>query len=173
VGKARARAASWNRIELFVAPAVGDFPTETLKQDILRYFETKRMLTSIVEVRDPFYATVIIRGELEIEPYVFQAQVQKAAEAAVQEFMRFKNRRFQDVLHLSKIYEAIESVPGVSSVNIKEFWRPFRLGTPGFGTSPPPLPDTGKLDFEWDEIPVANDPRGIEFTKVTGGLSGA
>jgi hypothetical protein len=36
VGKARARAASWNRIELYIAPASGGYPTDTLKQDLLR-----------------------------------------------------------------------------------------------------------------------------------------
>jgi hypothetical protein len=173
VGKARARAASWNRIELFVAPPVGGFPSETLKQDLLRYFEQKRMLTSIVDVRDPYYAPVTIVGELEVEPYVFQAQARRAAETAVQEFMSFKNRRFQDVLHLSKIYEAIEGVQGVSSVNIKQFSRPYRLGDPLFGTNPPDLPKSGKLIFEWDEIPVPQDPVGIVFSDVSGGVTGA
>ena len=172
VGKARARAASWNRIELYVAPAVGDFPTATLKQDILRYFEQKRMLTSIVEVKDPVYVPVTIYGELEIEPYVFQKQVQKAAEAAVREFMSFKNRKFQDALHLSKIYEAIEAVPGISSVNIKQFKQtaPYRPCNQWYGTDPTELPSSGKLDFCWDEIPMLATPFALP---ASGGLNGS
>jgi baseplate J-like protein len=163
VGKARARAASWNRIELFIAPAGGGFPTDTQKQDLLRYFEQKRMLTSIVDVLDPVYVPVSIRGDLEVEPYVFRERVQQAAEAAIQRHMSFEQRRFQDVLYVSKIYEAIEAVPGVNAVNVTQFSRP--------GTTPPPLlPQSGKLTFDWDEIPVPADPRGIVFDSVTGGV---
>ena len=162
VGKARARAANWNRIELYVAPAGGSYPTDTLKQDLLRYIEQKLMLTSIVVVLDPVYVPVIVEGELEIEPYVFQPQVRKAAEAAVQDLLSFDQRRFQDVLYLSKIYEAIENVRGVSSVNVRQF---AKVGSAVL------LPPDGKLTFEWAEIPVAFHPTGIRFTLVTGGVS--
>jgi predicted phage baseplate assembly protein len=162
VGKARARAASWNRIELYIAPAGGGYPTDTLKQDLLRYFEQKRMLTSILDVLDPVYVPVYIEGELEVEPYVFQQRVRQGAEAAVQQFLSFDQRRFQDVLYLSKIYEAIEAVPGVNSVNITRFAKP------GSSTA---LPESGKLTFEWDQIPVAGHPTGIDFgTNVIGGV---
>jgi baseplate J-like protein len=162
VGKARARAASWNRIELYIAPAGGGYPTDTLKQDLLRYFEQKRMLTSIVDVLDPEYVPVFIEGVLEVEPYVFQQRVRQGAEAAVQHFLGFDQRRFEDVLYLSKIYEAIEAVPGVNSVTITRFARPDSLTA---------LPESGKLTFEWDQIPVAGHPTGIDFgTNVTGGV---
>ena len=164
VGKARARAPSWNRIELYIAPASGGYPTDTLKQDLLRYFEQKRMLTSILEVLDPVYVPVFIEGELEVEPYVFQQQVRQAAESAIQRFMSFDQRRFQDVLYLSKIYEAIEAVPGVNAVNITRFAKP------GSAT---PVPESGKLTFDWAEIPVAGRPTGIAFTQVTGGVGAA
>lgn len=164
VGKARARAPSWNHIELFVAPAGGGYPTDTLKQDLLRYFEQKRMLTSIVLVEDPVYVPVVIEGELEIEPYVFQEQVRQAAEGAVQQYLSFDQRRFEDVLYLSKIYEAIENVPGVNAVNVTRF---SRLGDADV------LPVSGKLTFGWNEIPVAADPAGIVFgANVTGGVRG-
>jgi baseplate J-like protein len=162
VGKARARAPSWNRIELYIAPAGGGYPTDTLKQDLLRYFDQKRMLTSIVEVRDPVYVPVFIEGELEVEPYVFQQRVRQAAEAAIQHYLGFDQRRFEDVLYLSKIYEAIEAVPGVNSVNIKRFAKPDSLTD---------LPESGKLTFGWDQIPVAGYPDGIDFdAHVIGGV---
>ncbi len=162
VGKARARAPGWNRIELYVAPAGGGYPTDTLKQDLLRYFEQKRMLTSILEVLDPVYVPVDIEGELDVEPYVFQQEVRQAAEAAIQQYLSFDQRGFQDVLYLSKIYEAIEAVPGVNAVNVTRFAKT---------DSPADLPGSGKLEFEWAEIPVANHPAGIDFgNNVTGGV---
>jgi uncharacterized phage protein gp47/JayE len=164
VGKARARAPGWNRVELFVAPAGGGYPTDTLKQDLLRYFEQKRMLTTILEVHDPAYVPVDVQGELDVEPYFFQLQVQLAAQAAIQKLLSFDERRFQDVLYLSKIYEAIENVPGVNFVLIKRFSRPDSVTD---------LPESGKLDFDWNEIPVARRALGIDFTKVTGGVGAA
>lgn len=164
VGKARARAPSWNRIELFVAPAGGGYPTDTLKQDLLRYFEQKRMLTSILEVKDPVYVPVDVRGELDVEPYVFQQQVQQAAQAAILAHLSFEQRRFQDVLYLSKIYEAIEAIPGVNAVYVTRFAR---------ADSATDLPASGKLEFDWDQIPVAASELGIVFTQVTGGVGAA
>ncbi len=78
--------------------------------------------------------------------------------------MSFDQRRFQDVLYLSKIYEAIEAVPGVNAVNVTRFARP---------NSATPLPESGKVTFEWAEIPVAGHPTGIAFTQVTGGVGAA
>lgn len=161
VGKARARAANWNRIELFVAPAGGGYPTETLKQDLMRYFEQKRMLTSIVDVLDPVYVPVFVEGTIEVEPYVFRQQVRQQVEAAIQTLLSFKERRFQDTVYLSKIYETIENLPGVFSVNVTRFARP---------DSPAPLPATGKLEFGWNEIPISGQTEGILLTQVTGGL---
>jgi hypothetical protein len=160
VGKARARAANWNRIELFVAPAGGGYPTETLKQDLLRYFDTKRMLSSIVEVLDPVYVSTYVEGTLEVEPYVFRQQIQQQVESAIQAHLSFDRRAFQDTLYLSKIYEAIEQIPGVFAVNVTRFART---------DSTVPLPPNGKLEFGWNEIPVAGQPSGILLTQVTGG----
>jgi hypothetical protein len=161
VGKARARAPSWNVIELFIAPAGGGYPTDTLKQDLLRYFEQKRMLTSILDILDPVYVPVFVEGTLLVEPYVFQETARQQSEAAIRDLLSFDRRDFEDTLYLSKVYEAIEAVPGVSAVNITRFARP---------DSAKPLPDEGKLSFGWEEIPVAGHDAGIQFTAITGGL---
>jgi uncharacterized phage protein gp47/JayE len=161
VGKARARSPSWNRIELFVAPAGGGYPTDTFKQDLLRYFEQKRMLTSMVDILDPVYVPVFVEGTLVVEPYVFQETARQQTVAAIQDLLSFERRDFQDTLYLSKVYEAIEAVPGISAVNVTRFAR---------ADSAKPLPDEGKLEFGWDEIPVAGFDTGINLTAVTGGL---
>jgi hypothetical protein len=75
--------------------------------------------------------------------------------------LNFDQRRFEDVLYLSKVYEAIEGVAGVNFVNITRFAKP---------DSTTDLPESGKLTFGWAEIPVAGHPTGIAFNQVTGGV---
>jgi predicted phage baseplate assembly protein len=144
VGKIRARAASWNRIELFVAPAGGGYPTDTFKKSLLTYLENKRIITSILDIQDPQFVTVCIEGDLEIEARFFHEQVRQQVEKAIHELLAFENVEFGDRLYLSKVYEAIEAVPGVASVYVSRFAR---------SDSTRDLPEDGKLEFDWSEIP--------------------
>lgn len=162
VGKVHARAAGWNRVALYVAPAGGGYPTDTLKEDLRAYFEDKRMLTTSVEVREPVYVGAIIEADLEVEPFYYASQVQQQVEAAVRKLLAFDNVDFGDRLYVSKVYEAAEAVPGVAGITVTRFAR---------ATAPPPeLPDcpTGVLCFSWEELPVAAYPQGIKLT-VRGG----
>lgn len=160
VGKARARTAGWNRIDLFVAPAGGGIPPDTLKEDLRAYFEDKRIMTSIVEIRDPTYASVYIEGTLEVEAYYFTRQVQEQVESAVRDLLAFENVGFEAKLYLSKVYEAIEAIPGVRGVNISRFAR---------ADSTAGLPQDGTLRFGWNEIPQAGYEKGIRLLEVIGG----
>lgn len=160
VGKARARAPGWNRIELFVAPAGGGYPTDTLKEDLRTYFAEKCMMTSILEVRDPTYVSVFIEGTLEVEAYFATEQIRQKTETAVLQLLSFDKVDFEMRLYLSKVYEAIEAIEGVKSVNIRRFAR---------SDSTADLPLDGTLRFAWSEIPQAGHSKGILLTRVTGG----
>jgi hypothetical protein len=165
VGKARAAAAGWNRIALYVAPAGGGYPTDTLKQDLRAYFETRRIMTSILSLRDPVYVPVHVEGRLEVEAYFFTDQVRQQVEAAVAKLLAFDEVRFGDRLYLSKVYEAIERIEGVRGVEITRFER-------GVTPEMPEQTGEGRLEFGFAEIPVAADPRGILLLDTSGGDSG-
>lgn len=158
VGKARARAAGWNRIELFVAPVGGGQPTDTLKEDLRAYFEDKRIMTSILDIRDPTYVSACIEGTLGIESYFFAEQVQQRVGDAVRELLAFENVDFEDKLYLSKVYEAIEAIEGVAWVNVTRFAR---------SDSADAIPDGGRLSCEWNEIPQV-DPVKWDWDQVEG-----
>ncbi|TVP48071.1 MAG: putative baseplate assembly protein [Gemmatimonadales bacterium] len=158
VGKALATAASWNRIALYIAPAGGGYPTETLKQDLRSYFAERRIVTSILSFRDPVYVPVRIEGELEVKAYYFADQVREEVEAAVRALMAFDRVRFGDRLYLSKVYEAVEAIEGVRGVTISAFER----------ADAPAGEGSGRLEFAREEIPVAASRRGIVLA-VTGG----
>lgn len=162
VGKARARAAGWNRIELYVAPAGGGHPTDTLKDDLAAYFESRRILTSLLDVRDPEYVAIEIRGILEVEPYFFRQQVVSRVQEAVKGLLAFDAVEFQETLYLSKVYEAIEAVDGVHGVTVTRFQLAGHT---------PDLAEKGKLELDWQQIPIAAYDAGIDFAPgdVTGG----
>jgi hypothetical protein len=160
VGKARARADGWNGIDLFVAPVGGGLPTDTLKEDLRTYFESKRIMTSLVELRDPVYVGVSIEGKLEVEAYFYQDQVKQRVENAIRDLLAFDNVDFEVRLYLSKVYEAIEAIEGVEAVNITRFAKPDSANA---------LPPDGTLRFGWNEIPIAAYAAGIRLTDVTGG----
>lgn len=143
LAKARARAVSWNHIDIFVAPIGGGQPTDTLKEDLRNYFNDKRMMSSIVDIRDPEYVNVCMAGTLEIDAYHFTEQVQQRVANAVANLLAFDQVDFQYRLYLSKIYEAIEALEGVSSVYVSQLAI----------DSTDHLPANGKLEFAWNEIP--------------------
>lgn len=146
VGKARARPANWNRVELFVAPVGGGQPTDTLKEDLRNYFEDRRIMTTLLDIRDPSYVNVCIAGTLEINAYRFTEQVQQQVADAVAALLAFENVDFEHTIYVSKLYEAIEAVDGVEWVEVT---RLSRSGT----SAASDLPENGRLLFGWNEIP--------------------
>ena len=145
LAKARARAIAWNRIEIFVAPIGGGQPTDTLKEDLRKYYEDKRMMSTSIDILDPDYVNVCIAGTLEIDAYHFTEQIQQKVSDAVTGLLAFESVDFQFRFHLSKIYEAIENIEGVNSVHVT------RLALDVTGT----LPENGFLQFDWDQIPAS------------------
>lgn len=160
VGKVRARAGAWNRVELYVAPAGGGYPSDTLKNDLRTSLAGKRMLTTAVVVLDPTYVPVEIRGELHVRPNYFADEVKQRVRNAVRSLLRFAAVDFGATLYLSKFYEAAEGVDGVAGIHIDRFRRADQRED---------LPPAGKLTFGGSELPEAAHPEGIDLTRVRGG----
>lgn len=160
VGKVRAQAGTWNRIELRVAPAGGGFPSDSLKNDLRVALDDKRMITTDVVVLDPEYIPVEIRGELHVGPNHFADEVEQRVRDAVRALLDFDAVDFEATLYLSKVYEAVERVDGVAGIHVDRFRR---------GDNGPDLPADGRLVFGWGEIPKAAQPQGIELSRVRGG----
>jgi hypothetical protein len=161
VAKTRARAPGWNRIDIYIAPAGGGHPSELLKQDLVAYFEDKRMMTAEVVIHGPEYVPLMITGELVIEPYFFANEVQQAVENALARLFSFDAVNFEDTLYLSKVYEAVEDIEGVKAVYISKFAK----GNEVLDASE----TTGRLNFGWNQIP---DYQGVTWDSVVGGLGG-
>jgi hypothetical protein len=129
VGKARAVAINFNEIAIFVAPSgqVGE-PSEFLKRDLLAAFERRRMAATFIRVYGPTPADVYLGARIQAQPYFLVEDVRAAAERAVAEYLAFENVDFGTPVFLSRVYDAIQDLEQVVSLEVTEFAR-----TPGGG----------------------------------------
>jgi hypothetical protein len=158
VGKAQAVVAGWNDIVCYVAPAgVVTEPSDLLKRDVLAYLEPRRMTTTTLTVVGPIAADIYITATISAQPYFYAGDVKRAAEEAVGAYLSFDEVKFGQQVYLSKIYDLIQSLPQVASLNVTEFSRkpdkslapdgvinlePYELPRPGYRDNPdtPPFP---------------------------------
>ena len=148
VSKARAESPNWNIIKLYIAPTgSGEFPTDTLKKDLLTYFEDKRMMTTFIQIENPDYVHIEIKVELDVVAYFPFEKVLADAENAIKGLFDFEKVDFKQVLYLSKIYEALEELDGVNSVFVSR----FRVAN-----AAEEIPTEGRIVLKANEIPVLN-----------------
>jgi predicted phage baseplate assembly protein len=158
VSKARAEATGWNHINLFIAPTgSGKPPSDVLIQDLLAYFEDKRMLTTLIRIEAPEYVRVNVTATVEALPYFRRLDVLTAAELAVGDLFDFEKVDFGQTLYLSKIYEALERLDGVNSVFVSVFNSDGADGR---------IAGDGLIQLGKNQIPVPHEFR----IDVTGGV---
>lgn len=125
VAKVRAVLASWNQVDLYVAPqgdALSGVP-EDLRRRLIAYFEDKRMAGTFVNVRSATPVPVDIALDVVPRRNHRQEIVRQAAEATARELLSFRSVDFGQPLYLSDLYAAIEAVPGVHAVTVRRFRR--------------------------------------------------
>jgi uncharacterized phage protein gp47/JayE len=146
VSKARAEATNWNFIKLYIAPTGdGEFPTDTLKNNLIAYFEDKRMLTTFIQVENPNYVSIQLRATFGAKPYFKQGDVQADAKAAIAALFDFAKADFGQILYLSTIYQVLETLPGIDHIFVKRFNRADELAD---------ITSDGRIVLSENEIPV-------------------
>jgi hypothetical protein len=145
VGKVRAEPAGFNTVRLYVAPEGGGYVSDILEKNLLALFEDKRMLSTLIEIRDVAYVDLFITAEVDVKRYHSREDVREQVVRAAQAVLDFDAVDFAEVIYLSKFYEAIEAVDGVQGVHISE----FRTGAQPAGSIEP----TGKIGLKANEIP--------------------
>jgi uncharacterized phage protein gp47/JayE len=125
VAKVRAAAPNWNVIELYVAPE-GDAVTkvpETLRRQLISYFEDKRMAGTLVEILDAIPVPIDIDIELVYDKRYSPDAVRQAASSAVHDWLAFEKVDFGQQVYLSDVYGRVESVAGVTAMTVTRFRR--------------------------------------------------
>ncbi len=173
VGKARAEAANWNLIHLYIAPTGGGPVSDVMKSDLLAYFEDKRMMTTRIEIRDAEYVPIYITARVSAKPFAFKAEVEAGVQEAIKSLLDFDVVSFGHTLFLSKIYEAVEALSGVDSVFVSQF-RPFEATTITDERNPAYDADVaiasgGRIALGANQIPIPGYKQFVDVT-VEGGL---
>jgi hypothetical protein len=162
VSKARAEITNWNFIKLFIAPTgSGEQPSDILKRDLLAYFEDKRMLTVFLEIESPDYIQIEIHADIGARPYFANSDVKAAATSAISRLFDFQTVDFGDTLYLSKIYEVLESEPGIDHLFVSRFAR---------SGDPQDIPSDGRIVLGPNEIPVLSAADLVKHLTVEGGI---
>ncbi len=166
VGKAKAVAVSWNKVLLYIAPSgqVAD-PSELLVQDVLAFFEARRMASVHIGVTGPVPSDVLLSANVRAQPYFLRSDVQAAVEKAISDYFAFDNIEFGQAIYLSRIYDLIQSLPEVLSLTVTRFTTAQRLlEHPGETVVP-----EGVIELAPYELPRVPAPS-IALT-LTGGLA--
>jgi len=132
VGKALAVALNWNQVVLYIAPTgqVAE-PSELLKRDILAFFEGRRMASTTLTVVGPQPADIYLGATIQAQPYYLRSDVQAAVEQAVATYLDFNAVNFGQSIYLSKVYDVIQNLPQVMSLDIYRFsCKPAPVGKP-------------------------------------------
>ncbi|MFC9894501.1 baseplate J/gp47 family protein [Nocardia sp. NPDC127579] len=128
VAKVRVHSRSWNRVDLYVAPAgdrLGPLP-ESLRDHLIAYFEDKRPATTLVSVFGARPAPIDITVSVVVDRRAAPTTVPAAVGSAVARLLSFAERDFGQTVYLSEVYAVVESVPGVLGATVDRFRRADR-----------------------------------------------
>jgi hypothetical protein len=165
VARAVAVAPSWNYVDLYVVASGGFELTDDLHARLLRYFEDRRMVTTLVSVRQPVFVSIDLTVEVGVEPTFYRADVHQRVGEALGELFRIEDLDFGQTFYLSKVYEAVEGVEGVAFARVMTF-AGVRSDPPGEPVDPAAAA-TGLIQLRPREFPR----RGIiTVTVAAGGL---
>ncbi len=174
---------NWNQVGLYVAPEgqVSE-PSELLKRDLLAAFESRRMVTTTLQILGPQPADIYLGATVQAKPYFMQSDVRAAVERAVSDYLALAAVDFGQQIYLSRIYDAIQSLDSVVAVDIFKFSRSYAplpniLGAHDVATNgviklgPNELPRPGYRDNPQTPLnPAESDNRPPIFTVIEGGL---
>ncbi len=158
VAKVRAEKGSWNAVTLYVAPQGGGKVSDVLKKNLLLYFEDKRPITTMVEIQDVDYMPVYISAIVGKQSFYAAQDIREKVLAATYQLLAFDNVDFAQTLYISKFYEAIEAIEGVTHVTIDEFRRKDTQTSDHIGL--------GKIEMGTNEVPViSSEPTDADYAR--------
>jgi hypothetical protein len=113
--------AGWNHVDLLVVATGAQAPTDALRAGLLRFFESRRMLTTMIHVRAPVFVSVDADITIGVAPTAWAIDVRQRASEAVDALFVLDRLDFGIAVNVSKFYEALEAVEGVDWVEVAGF----------------------------------------------------
>lgn len=152
---------SWRTVFITVDPLGGGGVSTQLERDLREFIEPFRLAGVDLEIDSPVFVALRVELSVEVEHDHVRDHVAIALARTfsantlpdgTRGFFHPDRLTFAKPVHLSEIYEAAQSVPGVASVIVTKFAREDRPDDTSALAS-------GTLDLGWREIPrLDNDP---------------
>jgi predicted phage baseplate assembly protein len=165
VARAVAVAAAWNYVDIYAVASGGLELTDDLRARLLRYFEDRRMVTTLISIRQPVFVSVDLSVDIGVEPTFYRVDVYQRVEEALADLFRLEALDFGQTFYLSKVFEAVEAVDGVAFARVTRF-QGLRSDPPGEPVDPAAAA-AGLIQLQPREFPRQGL---ITVTIATGGL---
>ena len=131
VAKSHAKSLGWNTVYLYIAPEADETKpapldlqsSPDLRQRLINFFRDKKMIGTEVRIRPPKIVPVDIKIEAEAHFNYYQVDVKREIREAMEELLAYGQVDFASPVYLSKVYEAVEAIPGVSHATVLKFRR--------------------------------------------------
>lgn len=125
VAKAHARAASWNRIDLFVAPTGPALlpSSEALKRRLTAFLDERKMAGTSVRIIDALAVPIDVTAQIYYDERYRPDAVRQGALDAILGLLAFARSDFGEPVYLGALHDAVLRVAGVRAANFSRFSR--------------------------------------------------
>jgi len=112
-------------IDLYIAPTGGGTASQTLKDDILDFFEDRKMVGTCIEIKDPTYVEVDTEGTTYIASNVNFENTKELVVSTIAEFFSLDGdyADFGSDVFLGNLFAALENIDGVDHVDLSSVTR--------------------------------------------------
>jgi predicted phage baseplate assembly protein len=165
VARAVAVPASWNFVDVFVVAEGGLELTDVLRASLLQFFESRRMVATLITIREPVFVSISLTVVVGVDPTFFADDVERRVREALEALFTIDELDFGRTFHLSKVFEAAEAVDGVAFVEVPGFLG-HRSDPPGELVDPTAA-KAGRIPLREHEFPRL----GTIALTTTGGLA--
>jgi uncharacterized phage protein gp47/JayE len=165
VARAVAVPAGWNFVDVFVVAEGALDLTDVLRASLLQFFESRRMVTTLISIREPVFVTIDVDVVVGVEPTFYADDVVRRVRDALEALFAIDQVDFGRPFHLSKVFEAVEAVEGVAFAEVPGFVG--RRSNPPGELVNPAAAAAGRIPLREREFPR----RGTIAITTTGGLA--
>lgn len=158
VAKAVAEAGVGNEVNLYIAPTGGGQPSNILKNTVVSYFRTRKMLGTKINPGGPFYQSLEMELDVKVLNTARQGDTSALVRRKLLNALEFANVDFGGELQLQQLYLLLDprETQGVDSVvfrtvrGIPAIRSYFNQGNSGNGTFVEPLVEGPVGSYQWE-----------------------
>jgi len=166
VAQAKAEVGEWRgsnksaccQVSMFIVPVGGGMPSQQLKDDLLEYLDSRKVECTCVEIFDPYYQPIDLRGTIVVYNNFNVDDVRIAVEDHIAAYFDADDSPytgFDKNVYVSDITAVIDNIDGVDHVDFTDITR---------HPAPTYVQWTGDAAFDDDEWVIGPDSKNERWT---------